>query len=96
MLYLPFEFDYIMKIYSKIKLQLSTIFCITNLSSLKRNSTQIRKRHSFMLETKPITIKKPKKELPGVSSKRLDAHVKLFERCDFFCFYLCRHSKAIH
>lgn len=49
-----------------------------------------------MLETKPIPIKKPKKELPGVSSKRLDAHVKLFERCDFFCFYLCRHSKAIH
>lgn len=50
----------------------------------------------FMLEIKFFIIKKLKKELFGVLSKWLDVYVKLFECCDFFCFYLCRYLKVIY
>lgn len=77
MLYLPCEFDNILINYSQINLQLFNIFCFTNLSSLKRKSTTIAKRQSFMLETKPLALKKPKTVLSDVSSKRLHAHVNV-------------------
>lgn len=44
-------------------------FVPLNLFSLKRKSTKMTKRQSFMMEAKPIDKKNPNKELPNLQSK---------------------------
>lgn len=44
-------------------------FVLFNLFSLKRKSSKMTKRQSFMMEAKPIDKKDPNKELSNLQSK---------------------------
>lgn len=53
-------------------------FVLPYLCSLKRKSTAMAKRQSFILEAKPLRLKKPKTDQSNLPSKQCNVHVFFF------------------
>lgn len=65
---------------------------LLNLSSLKRKSTKMARRQSFMMEAKHIDIKKPSKEPTNLQSKQTHKHERLI--CYVLISVLWRESRT--